>query len=259
MTKMPVLFISHGSPMVALENDAYTRALEQFGKTVARPKAIVAVSAHWEAGLPLRVTTGASPSVIYDFGGFPDELYRLTYPAPGDPTLAADILRRLAEAGIAAEPDAQRGWDHGVWVPLRRVFPSADIPVVEITLPIPRSPQELEAIGAVLAPLREQRVLLFGTGGVVHNLRLLHFGDKDADVDNWAEKFDTWTKQKIEQRDLNALRSYRGAAPQPRLAVPTTEHFDPLFFALGAARDEKPHWIYEGFHYGNLSMRSFFL
>lgn len=255
--KAPVVFISHGSPMVAIENDAYTAALESFGQQIVPPRAIAVVSAHWEDHQPIRVTTTEKPSIIYDFGGFPDELYHLTYACPGDPVLGNDVAQMLRAAGFNAVPDVRRGLDHGAWVPLRRLFPKAHVPVIEITLPVPRNPDEIFKIGQTLAPLRSQGVLLMGSGGVVHNLRALHFGNKDAAVDAWAKNFDDWVNERLKNNDAVGLLKYRNTSPRPDLAVPTTEHFDPLFFALGAAQGEPVTSIFEGFQYGNLSMRSF--
>jgi 4,5-DOPA dioxygenase extradiol len=257
LMKTPVVFISHGSPMVALENDSYTAALENLGKKIEKPRAVVVVSAHWEEHQPIRVTTTEKPPIIYDFGGFPDELYHLTYACPGHPSLGDEIVQLLRAAGLNAVPDVRRGLDHGAWIPLRRLFPAANVPVVQVTLPVPRTPDEIFKIGQTLAPLRAHGVLLMGSGGVVHNLRLLHFGNKAAPVDAWAKNFDEWVNERLLNGDTKSLLAYRRSAPRPDLAVPTTEHFDPLFFALGAGEGEKVTSITDGFHYGNLSMRSF--
>ncbi len=259
-TRMPVVYISHGSPIVAVRENDFTRALGQMGKDLPRPRGIVIVSAHWEAPLPIRVTGAAQPTTIYDFFGFPEELYRLTYPSPGSPDLAAEIVRRLSAAGLPATIDPRRGLDHGAWVPLLHAYPAADIPVVEVALLAPRSPELLFKLGQALAPLREQRILLLGSGGIVHNLPLLHWNDEDAPVDPWAKEFDDWIQARLETLDRQAIARYRSAAPNARLAVPTTEHFDPIFFVLGAASErDRVLDIYEGFHYGNLSMRTFAL
>lgn len=254
------LFISHGSPMVALEHDAYDEALARAAASPPKPAAIVVVSAHWEALAPVRISSSAHPRTIHDFGGFPDALYRLTYAAPGAPSLARDIERRLSLHGVASVLDPDRGLDHGVWVPLRFMFPDADIPVVAVSLRVPRSPAELLAIGAALSPLRDEVVMLVGSGGVVHNLRRVVFSDKRAPVDNWARQFDDWFRARLHERDVDAIAAYRIDAPHADLAVPTSEHFDPLFAVLGSARDDdRLVDVYEGFHHGNLSMRCFSL
>ncbi|HZE97979.1 MAG TPA: class III extradiol ring-cleavage dioxygenase [Planctomycetota bacterium] len=257
-SRLPAVLISHGSPMVAVEKDDYTQALRRTGESLPRPTTLVVVSAHWESAAPVRVGTSARPSLIYDFGGFPPELYDLKYPAPGNPGTAKDIVRRLVAAGIPAVEDPQRGLDHGAWVPLLQAYPDADVPVVEVTLPVPRTPAELLAIGKALAPLRDEGVLLVGSGGIVHNLRRVVFSDKNAPIESWARSFDDWIRARLEEKDVDAIVNYRSQAPEAAASVPTTEHFDPLFVVLGAVGpDFKIRDLYEGFHYGNLSLRTF--
>jgi 4,5-DOPA dioxygenase extradiol len=246
--------------MVAIERDDFTRSLEDFGGSVPRPQAIVVVSAHWEAPGAPRVSSAERPPLIYDFSGFPEELYRVRYPSPGDPKLGASIVDLLAASGIPALQDERRGIDHGAWVPLRHAFPAADIPVLEVSLPTTRTPEQLLAVGKALAPLRERGVLLLGSGGIVHNLRRVHFQDKRAPVDAWAKEFDLWVRDRVEGQNLAGLRDYAKHAPHAATAVPTTEHFDPIFFILGAAlAGDRVRTLFEGFHHGNLSMRSFSL
>jgi len=255
-----VVFISHGSPAVALADDDYTGALRRLGTGLRPARAIVVLSAHWESPLPLRVTAGDSPGLIYDFSGFPEPLYRITYPCPGDPDLARDILSVLSAAHIAGVPEPRRGLDHGVWVPLLHIAPGAERPVVEVSLPVPRTPADLLKIGRALAPLRDRGVLLVGSGGVVHNLARIVFEEERPPVEAWAEAFDAWFRDRLEARDVEGIVRYRTSAPRADLAVPTTEHFDPIFFALGAAApDDRITHVYEGFRHGNLSMRSFAL
>jgi len=257
---MPVVFISHGSPMVAVEKDDYTGALRRMGESLPLPKAIVVVSAHWETAAPVRVTLAETPETIHDFGGFPEALYQLRYPSPGHPTLAKEILSLLNAGGIPAIGDGERGLDHGAWVPLRHAYPGAEIPVLEVTLPMPRSPSALLLIGQALAPLRRQGVLLMGSGGIVHNLRRVHFADKNAPVEAWAKSFDDWVRSRLESGDVASIVDYKGQAPHGAAAAPTTEHLDPLFVVLGAAgKGAAVQDLYEGIQYGNLSMRSFAL
>lgn len=254
---MPAVFISHGSPMVAVEKDDYTRALRTLGEGLPAPTTILVVSAHWEASAPVRVGSSARPPLIYDFGGFPGELYGLNYPAPGNPGTAREIVRLLTAAGIRAVEDPDRGLDHGAWVPLLHAYPDANVPVVEVTLPVPRKPAELLAMGKALAPLRDGGVLLVGSGGIVHNLRRVRFGDKAAPIESWARSFDTWIRERLEEGDVDAIADYRRQGPEAAAAVPTTEHFDPLFVVLGAmGPGERVQDVYEGFHYGSLSMRT---
>ena len=250
---MPSIFISHGAPSIALEHDDFTRAASAFGATLAGARAIAIVSAHWQSR-DLRINAVARPETIYDFGGFSDALYQIRYEAPGDPILAREIAALLG--GVALE--AARGWDHGLWVPLRVLLPEANVPIVEIAQPYPTSPEQLIGIGHALAPLRDRGVVIIGSGGIVHNLRNIHLGDKTAPVDDWANEFDQWFASHLAARDTTTLARYRDLAPHVSLAVPTPEHFEPLFVPLGAARDtDHLTTIYEGFHYGNLSMRTF--
>jgi 4,5-DOPA dioxygenase extradiol len=258
--RVPALFVSHGAPTIAIETDGFTRALGAFALRLTDVSAVVVVSAHWEAQGGFRVTTAAVPPLIYDFYDFPDALYTLTYPAPGAPQLAGEIVERLSAVGRTCASDAVRGFDHGVWVPLRFLLPGAGVPVVALSLPVPRTPRDLLAAGRALAPLRERGVLLLGSGGIVHNLRLVRFGTKDAPVEDWADGFDAWVRDRLAAGDVESLVEYRVAAPHAALAVPTSEHFDPLFFTLGARQaDDRVETVFEGFHYANLSMRAFAL
>ncbi|HEX9188582.1 MAG TPA: class III extradiol ring-cleavage dioxygenase [Vicinamibacteria bacterium] len=256
----PALFVSHGAPTAALDDDAYTRALGAWARARPRPHAIVVLSAHAEARGPVRVNAAAQPPLIYDFYGFPPALYALRYPAPGAPDLAREVAGAFAEAGMEPVLDAQRGWDHGVWVPLRLLYPAADVPIVEVSLPAPRSPDLLLAMGRALAPLREKGVLLFGSGGLVHNLHRLSWDAAPDTAEPWASAFGAWVDERIAALDVEGLRTYASQAPHAALAVPTSEHFDPVFFVLGA-RDprDRVESVAFGFRYGTLSLRSFAL
>jgi 4,5-DOPA dioxygenase extradiol len=242
--RMPVVFVSHGSPMVAIETGIYQEALERFGRE-HRPGAMVVISAHWESGDTVRIASAAEHRLVYDFGGFPRELYELTYPAAGDPGLARRIDGMLRNGDVRSALDPVRGWDHGVWVPLRLIYPKADVPIVELSIPGALSPAELFRIGGLLSPLRSEGVVILGSGGIVHNLGRLDWRRRDGPAEQWA-----W--------DIDALLRYQRTAPSAALAVPTNEHFHPLFVALGAAREQgRIEHIHEGFQYGTLSMRSF--
>ncbi|MBI4563544.1 MAG: dioxygenase [Planctomycetes bacterium] len=256
--RMPVVFVSHGSPMVAVRPDAYTRAVAWMGEDLPSPRAIVVVSAHWVEPAPTRVTAAERSETIHDFYGFPEELYALTYPSPGHPPLAKDIASALSAAGFPTELDGERGLDHGAWVPLRYAYPRADIPVLEVALTAEHEPRDLMKLGAALAPFRERGVLLVGSGGAVHNLRLSRAEERGARVDTWALAFDSWVREKLEHRELDSLLEYRKCAPHAEMAHPTTEHFDPLFVVAGASGPgDKVKDIFEGFHGPNLSMRTF--
>jgi len=250
MKKAPSVFVAHGAPSLALQDDAVTHALRAFGETLDGARAIAVVSAHWETRGGIRVNAVANPQVIYDFGGFAPELYTLRYDAPGDPDLAREIATMLG-----ATLETERGWDHGLWVPLRHIRPRADIPIVEISLPSPSRGDDLLRLGSTLAPLRDRGIVIMGTGGIVHNLRRINFAGVDAPAEEWARAFDAWIEERIEARDYSALAQYE-QAPYARDAVPTPEHYHPLLVAAGAAGDDAPRVIVDAFHYGTLSMRS---
>jgi 4,5-DOPA dioxygenase extradiol len=254
---MPSFFVAHGAPTLALEEDDFTRAARAFGaKALSGARAVAIVSAHWEARPPMRVNAVARPQPIYDFGGFDPALYRVRYDAPGDPEVARTIAATLAAAGIESTLETARGWDHGVWVPLKHLLPEARIPVVEVSLPQPVDPKELLRAGRALAPLRDDGIAIAGSGGIVHNLGLLNFANKNSPPADWAVEFDTWVAEKIAERDFDAIADWRRAA-HAGLAVPTPEHFEPLLIALGASTPEdRLTEIYAGFQYATLSMRS---
>lgn len=253
----PAVFVSHGSLMTALENGPYAQALAALGSSVD-PQAILVISAHWEEPA-IRVASGERPELIYDFGGFPRALYELRYEAPGSPELATEVAAELKRAGLNSELDTRRGWDHGVWVPMRLMFPQARIPIVEISLSM-APPEELHKLGHALGGFRAKGVLVVGSGGIVHNLRMMNWRDKNAPVDSWARVFQNWVKERIERRELATLFDYANQAPHAALAVPTPEHFAPLFPVLGAAgKSPKLHPVFEGIEHANMSMFTFAL
>ncbi|MGD0868779.1 MAG: class III extradiol ring-cleavage dioxygenase [Bryobacteraceae bacterium] len=257
MDRLPAVFFAHGSPMSALGGDAHAAALAAFGARHSGAKAILVISAHWQQSRPLRVTSWDRAPLLYDFGGFPEELYRVAYPAPGSPLLAVRVAGVLEAGGQTVRPEPERGLDHGAWVPVKLAWPAATTPVLELSMPF-AAPEELFQIGKALRPLRDDGFLVVGTGGIVHNLSRVHLENKDAPVDPWAAEFDAWVAAQVAARNLESLFAYRSTAPHARLSVPTTEHFDPLFVVLGMSfPDERIETIYQGFHYGNLSMRSF--
>ena len=255
--KAPALFVSHGSPMTALESGAYHEALGKFGAAHPKPRAVVVVSGHWEHGPPLDITAWRQHPLLYDFYGFPPELYELRYPAPGDPQLARQVVQLLGKHSISCNPQLNRGLDHGAWVPLRLLYPDASVPVVQLSQPQVRTPRQMFRMGEMLKPLRDEGVMILGTGGVVHNLRMLQRG-RNAPPDDWAAEFDQWFKKRLENRDWDALFDYREKAPFARVAAPTSEHFDPLFVALGATGPvDTLHHIFEDIQMGNMSLRTF--
>jgi 4,5-DOPA dioxygenase extradiol len=256
--RAPAAFVAHASPMLALEPEGHAQALRAYARALPDLAAIVVNSAHWEAPGPIRVTAAPRPPLIYDFGGFPRPLYEMKYPAPGSPALAQEIVRLLSDAGLPAVEEPRRGWDHGVWIPLGLLAPGASTPVVEVSLPVPRDPELVAAMGRALLPLRDRGVALVGSGGIVHNLRAARLDRKEAPVDDWARAFDDWVRERVGRGDLPGLAAYRERAPHADLAVPGSEHFDPLFFALGASRpDDSLREVNRGFEYGNLSLSSY--
>jgi 4,5-DOPA dioxygenase extradiol len=257
MTVADSAFLAHGSPMSALGGDAHAAALRRFGESHTDLRAILVVSAHWQTTGPLRITAWEHAPLVYDFSGFPEELYRIRYPAPGDPALAARIADRLCAAGHDVALESARGLDHGAWVPLLLAWPEARIPVIQLSLPA-APPAELLRLGEALRPLRTEGILVVGSGVIVHNLRHLQIWNKGAPPEPWAAQFDEWVARQVESGNAAELLSYRSRGPNAALAVPTSEHFDPIFVTLGAASPgERMETIFEGFQYGTLSMRSF--
>ncbi len=250
----PVLFVSHGSPMLALDSDhAWARALHAYGRSHGA-KAILVVSAHWWTP-DLRITTAEQPVTIHDFSGFPEALYRLAYPAPGSPELARRALGLLQDAGFPVVSDASRGLDHGAWSVLRHSHPEAELPVVQLSLPR-WEPEALMRLGAALAPLREEGVLILASGGLIHNLRAVDWEAPDEVVRPWAAEAETWFAQQMDAGDLEALVQHRSRWAGSHQSAPTTDHLDPIFVALGAAQGDPHHTLYQGFQLGTLSLRS---
>ncbi|TDB35891.1 dioxygenase [Stenotrophomonas sp. TEPEL] len=233
MSRLPSLYISHGSPMTALHPGQVGVRLAELARDLPTPRAIVIASAHWLARQPL-VGAHPQPPTIHDFGGFPRELFALQYPAPGDPALAEEVAGRIAAAGLPVALDPQRGLDHGAWVPLRLLHPQADIPVVPVSIQPMLGPQHQFALGRALAPLREQGVLLIGSGSITHNLHDWgHY--QDGKQAPYVRPFIDWVEQRLAANDRDALFDYRRQAPFAERAHPTDEHLLPLYFAMGAA------------------------
>lgn len=234
MTALPSLYISHGSPMTALQPGLTGRRLADLGALLPRPRAIVLASAHWLSRQP-QVGGATLPETLHDFGGFPAELYQLQYPAPGSPELAAEVALLLARANLPAAVDPDRGLDHGAWVPLRLLYPAADIPVVPITIQPALGPAHQYAVGQALASLRNNGVLIIGSGSITHNLHDLGAGYSEERLAPYVRPFIEWIEQKLVAGDIDALLDYRRQAPGAENAHPTDEHLLPLFVALGAA------------------------
>ncbi len=260
MARMPALFISHGSPLLAVADSAARRFLKELGTRLPAPAAVVVVSAHYDAPTT-EVTAGARPETIHDFGGFPDELYRLRYPAPGDPELAQDIVARLGAASLPARLAPDRGLDHGAWIPASLLFPRADVRVLQVSIDSARSPEQHFALGRALRSLRDSGVLVLGSGGATHNLSLYAHArgrDDDSAPPDWVEAFSEWTAGAIEARRLDDLFRYSERAPYAAQNHPTAEHFLPLFVTLGAAYDDEPGVrIHSSYDRGLLSLDAY--
>ncbi|KAA8996852.1 dioxygenase [Paenibacillus spiritus] len=256
--RMPAFFIAHGSPTLIMENNDYTRFLEQLGRDLPRPRGIAVFSAHWDSPEQL-VSVDEKHTALHDFYGFPEEMYRLHYDAPGDAALNRAVCDRLDAGQLPYQPVLGRGLDHGIWVILSKMFPEAEIPVVALSVDSMRQPREQYGIGELLAPLREEGVLFIGSGGMVHNLRLLGEEDRPAD---WAVAFDEWIAERLESWDTPALFDYAARAPHAREAVPSygREHFVPLFYAMGTAADgRRARRMIQAYQYGTLSLNCWML
>ncbi|UQZ89915.1 4,5-DOPA dioxygenase extradiol [Deltaproteobacteria bacterium Smac51] len=252
MTKMPVLFVGHGSPMNVIENNRFTESWKAVAADLPRPKAVLCVSAHWfDRGLA--VTGTENPETIHDFWGFPPELYEINYPAPGDPELA----RSLAGAfGGHLRVDRHRGLDHGAWSVLSFMYPEADVPVCQLSVDASFTPRQSYLAGQSLTPLREEGVLILGSGDVVHNLALADW-DMSYGYD-WADEFDNYIKEAVLKGRFEAAVDYAKAGPAAARAVPMRDHFDPLLYVLGAADGGEPVSVFnEARIMGSLSMTSF--
>ena len=237
MTAVAPIFVSHGAPTLALEPGLAGAMLADLGASQPAPRAILLASAHWEAR-GTAVTTTGQPSTLYDFGGFPAALYALRYPAPGAPEVARSAAARLTAAGFAVREDPTRGLDHGAWVPLMHLFPSALIPVAQIALSHGEGARRHFELGQALAPLTADGVMIMGSGSLTHNLYEAFRHPADAPADPTVAEFVDWIEARLQERDIPALLDYRNRAPHARRHHPTEEHLMPLFVALGAAGPE---------------------
>lgn len=254
-TVTPV-FVSHGAPTLILEDLPATQFLRRLGGEMARPAAIIAVSAHWLTD-EVAVSGAAHPETIHDFYGFPAPLYALQYPAPGAPQLASRIAAALRGAGFDAQVDPSQGLDHGAWVPAMLGWPKADIPILQLSVQPHLDAAHHVAVGRALAPLAAEGVLVMASGSATHNLRALQRGQHDTIAD-WARAFDDWLTARIGAGDVEALVDWKRQAPMARMAHPTDEHFLPLFVALGAAGDgAKGRALHRSFTHGALAMSAF--
>jgi 4,5-DOPA dioxygenase extradiol len=260
MRRLPSLFLSHGSPMMALEPSPARTFLAGLGAQLPRPSVILVVSAHHDAayqGDRATVTASPAPPTIHDFRGFPDELFAMRYPAPGDPLLAMRIVELLASHGLAVTADPDRGLDHGAWVPLSLIYPEADIPVVQLSIASNASPEWHYALGQALAPLRDEGVLVIGSGSISHNLRALFAARLpiDAPAPVWVTDFTGWIANRMAVGAVDDVLHSVERAPHGVDNHPTPDHILPLFVAMGAgAAPVKAERLHESVTYGLLAM-----
>lgn len=255
---MPVLFIGHGSPMNALADNNYTHTLNKLGADIlaeCKPTAILVVSAHWLTR-GTWVQAAEKPEIIYDFGGFPDELYKVQYPVQGSPAMAEETAALLDNVSTTTD----WGLDHGAWTVLKHIFPSADVPAFQISIDWGKPMSHHYELAGLLSKLREKGVLILGSGNIVHNLQMsfAKLGQNDPTPYDWAVEFDAWVKDHIDRGDYQPLLSYEKSGSMGMLSVPTPDHYIPMLYTLGLAKkQENVKQIYESVEYGGLSMRCF--
>jgi 4,5-DOPA dioxygenase extradiol len=253
---MPVLFVGHGSPMNAIEDNEFVLSWKELGKSIPRPKAILCISAHWET-TGTQVTAMQRPPTIHDFGGFPPELYNVQYPAPGNPELAYEVKRIVTSANI--ELDENWGLDHGAWSVIRNIYPGSDVPVIEMSLDWHLTPRSHYDLAKELAPLRKSGVLIIGSGNIVHNLRMIawdHVNEPDYGFD-WALRANEMFKNLISNNNHKDLINYSGLGKEVQMAVPTPDHYLPLLYSLALkGKNENISFFNDKTVMGSLSMTS---
>jgi 4,5-DOPA dioxygenase extradiol len=258
MRTLPTLFISHGAPTWAIEPGIIGPRLAALAGSLPRPRAILVVSPHWTSH-ELRVMTSPELETVHDFGGFPRALYELKYPAPGAPMLAQSVKTMLAAQGYTVKDDAEAGFDHGAWVPLLHMYPKADVPVFQLSMRIGDGPEHCFRIGRALAALREQGILIMGSGSLTHNLYEFRQGQDRPET--YVKAFSFWVREALARSNVDSLLDYRRRAPHAERAHPTEDHLLPLFLALGAASGNRVnvHCVEGGITHGVLAMDAFLL
>jgi 4,5-DOPA dioxygenase extradiol len=255
-SRMPVLFVGHGSPMYAIEENEFVQKWRSLGKDIQKPKAIIAISAHWET-LGTQVTAMSLPQTIHDFGGFPRELYEIQYPVPGNPELAAEVMKTVENSVVT--PDQKWGLDHGTWSVLRRIYPDANIPVIQLSLDYNKSPKEHYELAKELTSFREKGVLIVGSGNIVHNLRRVAW-DKTDDEEfgfDWAIEANEKIKRLILDNNHKALIDYHLLGKEVQMGAPTPDHYLPLLYALALkSDDEKVEFFNDKAVMGSMTMTS---
>lgn len=254
---MSPLFVSHGSPMIVLDDTAAREHLQQLGRSRARPRAMLVASAHWQHADPL-VGNASTPETLHDFGGFDPRLFEMQYPAPGDPGLANHVAELLENADWRSGT-VSRGLDHGVWTPLMLMYPEADIPVVPLAVPMNADARGAWQLGRALAELKNENVLVLGSGAFTHNLGEVFRRDPgDANAPGWVTEFVNWMRDRLNAGDVDALLDYRNLAPHAHGNHPTEEHLLPLFIAMGAAGDDfRVEELHASYTHGVLAMDCF--
>jgi 4,5-DOPA dioxygenase extradiol len=249
---MPAIFFGHGNPMNAIQNNDWTEAWSNIGKTIPRPRAILCVSAHWY--LPATLVTGnTAPRTIHDFGGFPRELHQVQYPAPGDPQLARRIQELLAP--LRVDLDESWGLDHGTWSVFRHVYPEADVPIVQLSIDETQPPAFHFELGQRLTPLRDEGVLIAGSGNLVHNLHAYAWGKHIPDPHDWAVRFETLARDLLITCEFEPLINYESLGRDALLSIPTPDHYLPLLYVLGTRRgDDTVTFPVQGVDGGSVSM-----
>ncbi|MBD2867610.1 DODA-type extradiol aromatic ring-opening family dioxygenase [Paenibacillus arenilitoris] len=251
---MNPLFLAHGSPMLAIEQNEYSEFLQRTGAAL-KPDAIVIFTAHWETEAVTISSKDDEYETIYDFYGFPDELYQVKYPANGSSEVAALVGELLTGSGIPVAYDHERGLDHGSWTMLKHLFPKADVPVVQVSVNPYRTAEEQFRIGEALRSLGSRNILLIGSGVTVHNLRMVKWGQEEPE--SWAVEFDDWLIGNMNKRDTDSLFRYEELAPHATMAVPRAEHFVPLYIAMGSGDPANaPKVVYRSYQFGTLSYLS---
>lgn len=255
MTKQKTYFISHGSPTLVMENNSASNFLANFAKGIERPNAILMVSAHWETRIP-QINAVKRNATIHDFYGFPQALYEMSYAAPGDENLAIEILDILSNAGLQVQIDNNRGLDHGAWVPLKLIYPDADIPVLQLSIQSHLGPGHHFELGRAISNLREKNILVIASGSFTHNLRALNW--RGGPEEEWSKQFSDWFHTAIMENRTCDLLSYRRLAPFAEMNHPTDEHLLPIYVAMGAAgKDFKAERIHTSSLLGSLRMDAY--
>ncbi len=253
---LPSIFVSHGSPTLLIDDCAARDFLAGLGEQIGRPSVILCVSAHWEAMRPT-LNAAAMPETIHDFQGFPERLFQERYDAPGSPEIAGEAAALLASSGLEGDIDPGRGLDHGAWVPLKLMYPAADIPVVQLSVQSALDAEHHRRVGEALRPLRERGVLIMGSGGATHNLRELNWREMNAPPQPHVAAFENWLVTSVSNGSVDELVNWRTCAPEAQRIHPTVEHFFPLFVPLGAATSPRGRVLHRSFTFAALSMAAF--